>query len=593
MTKTCHECGQLNATAAQFCQTCGTRLFTVNPLAATQPIDVSAAQAVVVEPAIPAANPAATQALTMPTLPGLPVGSLLLDRRLVIREIVQANANGLCFYVAEDRENMVCPICLRPTGAPIPDACPACGTVLAPEEWRPQRVLVKESLDPTALAGERAIAKADIRHDGLVNILGAFEHLPHKGAEPHSYLVAELDNGLPVTGLALPQPEASAVVWTLQLAEALAALHGQGFVHGRVQAANVTITADRARLTNFNRSSAIPDEPGAAKQALQADIDGVVGVLAALVGNLEVSDLTGRLTRQGQRPETDPTNPAAAATALAKHLESAFAAIRHPREVMLSVAGRSDVGQVRPLNEDTIAFVSFVHAHQSNAVHYGAAVVADGMGGHASGEVASGKAVGAFLQVAASGWPISSPDGSPTEPAAVLQSAVATAAAQVHSERQRTGSDLGTTLVGALWRGNTVHLAHCGDSRAYLLPADGELRALTKDHSLVRELVEAGQLDPADAETYEGRNFVTRALGGQAEPGFEFASPLVMAPGDRVLLCSDGLTGKVDDASIARMVRAAATLLAACDALIAAANAAGGEDNISIVILAAEAAGGA
>ncbi len=594
MTTKCHECGQPNAAGTQFCTKCGTRLFTADPLGSTQPIDPAAAQATGVESTVPAAVSAVTQRLEMAARPGLPVGKLLDGRRLVIRQVLQANASGLGFYLAADRTNLVCPICQRPAGSPAPDACPSCHTVLGAEEWRPQEVLIKESLDPAPLAAERAIALADVRHDGLVNILGSFEEPVYSGAEPHSFVVVEIDRGLPMTGLALPQPEASAVVWAFQLAETLAALHKRGFVLGRVQLANVTITGAQARLTNLNRSSRVPDDPAEAKRALDADIDGVADILAVLVGDAEVTDQTARLTHQKVRPDADPAHPDAAATELASYLKATYEGIRHPREVVIAASGRSDIGQVRPINEDTIAVAQWDHVHQSRAERCGAAVVADGMGGHAAGEVASGRAVAGFLQsVAVAGWPIGAPGGGPMDTDAVLRRAVAAAAAEVHGERQRAGSDLGTTLVAVARRGHTVHVAHCGDSRAYLLPADGELRPLTKDHSLVRELVEAGQLDEAAAESYEGRNFVTRALGSQADPGFEFAAPVALAPGDRVLLCSDGLTGKVDDATIARLVRAAPTRLAACDALISAANAAGGEDNISVVILAAEAAGGA
>ncbi len=222
----------------------------------------------------------------------------------------------------------------------------------------------------------------------------------------------------------------------------------------------------------------------------------------------------------------------------------------------------TDVGRQRRDNEDS--------SYASGSVF----VVADGMGGAQSGEVASKIVVDAF----SSGLPET---GTAEERLAVV---VQRANREIHerSRSEAANAGMGTTVTAAYLDGDAIAIAHVGDSRAYLL-RDGELRRLTEDHSLVEELVRGGRLTEEEAAEHPQRSVITRALG--IEPIVEIDTwTYPLRPGDVVLLCSDGLTSMVSEQQLQRVVVAAPTLNEAAQRLIGAANEAGGRDNITVVL---------
>jgi serine/threonine protein phosphatase PrpC len=238
---------------------------------------------------------------------------------------------------------------------------------------------------------------------------------------------------------------------------------------------------------------------------------------------------------------------------------------------IMKVAARTDIGRLRKNNEDALWVDEPL----------GLLIVADGMGGHAGGEVASTAAVEAIAVYVREHLAGSE---AVDQEAALLQAAVRTAdeaiwnTARAHRELQ----DMGTTVVLALCRGNQVHIAHVGDSRAYLL-RHGELRQLTEDHSVVARLIKAGQLTPARARSHPLRHQITRYLGNRQ--AVAELRCVTWWPGDYLLLCSDGLTNMLEDHHLKELILQSGTdVQAACEALIARANANGGEDNISVVL---------
>jgi len=222
----------------------------------------------------------------------------------------------------------------------------------------------------------------------------------------------------------------------------------------------------------------------------------------------------------------------------------------------------TDTGRQRRANEDSLYARVPVF------------VVADGMGGAKAGEVASQIAVEAF----APGLP---EEGSPEERLAVR---AREANARIHelsrSDRDRAG--MGTTLTAAYVGECEVSIAHVGDSRAYLL-RDGELRRLTRDHSLVQALIDQEELTEEEAPYHPGRSIITRALGPEADVEVETRTHRVQHD-DVVLLCSDGLTSMVGEETVGDVLRSAETLRDAGRGLIEAANEAGGRDNITVVL---------
>jgi PPM family protein phosphatase len=241
---------------------------------------------------------------------------------------------------------------------------------------------------------------------------------------------------------------------------------------------------------------------------------------------------------------------------------------------MLRVAEQysgSDTGRQRRANEDSLMVRSPLF------------VVADGMGGAQAGEVASHLAAEAFR----SGLPDAA------EPEQALAGLAQEANARIHelSHANAEQAGMGTTLTAVYVGEREVAIAHVGDSRAYVL-RDGQLRRLTDDHSLVDELMRQGRLTPEEAVEHPQRSVITRALGIEGTVDVDTRSVRGHA-GDIYLICSDGLTTMVSEQRIADVLRGAGRLREAGERLIAEANAAGGRDNITVILLRLEEVGGA
>ena len=252
----------------------------------------------------------------------------------------------------------------------------------------------------------------------------------------------------------------------------------------------------------------------------------------------------------------------------------------------LSVGYASDVGQLRDHNEDTLVAIHGIQLGHEATDPFGVFIIADGMGGHRAGEVASSLAarvVGhdVLQRVYLSYLLNESPSADMAPLTDILQDAVQKANNLVH-DRVSGG---GTTLTCALVLGRRAYIAHVGDSRAYLLTSF-EIRQVTKDHSYVGRLMELGELSPDEAAVHPQRHVLYRAIGqGENLEIDTYHQPL--PPGSRLLLCSDGLSGTVSEDEISRIVVSAATPQEACENLLQAANDAGGPDNVSALLIAA------
>jgi serine/threonine protein phosphatase PrpC len=231
----------------------------------------------------------------------------------------------------------------------------------------------------------------------------------------------------------------------------------------------------------------------------------------------------------------------------------------------ISWATATDMGRVRDNNEDAVW--PSPGAGESSATIVVA--VADGMGGHAGGEIASTTAIETAARVG----------GSP-----LLRVQAANIAVLEAASRRPRLAGMGTTLVVLrLDSAGHAELAHVGDSRAYLL-RDGDLSQITEDHSYVAEMIAAGRLTPEEAESHPYRSVVTRAVG--LDPIVDVDTMTIeLEAGDRFLLCSDGLTNMVDDAGIARILAAGEDPTATARTLVATANTAGGADNVTVAVV--------
>ncbi len=251
-------------------------------------------------------------------------------------------------------------------------------------------------------------------------------------------------------------------------------------------------------------------------------------------------------------------------------------------KLKIRTGGLTDVGRKRDHNEDKILV----------ADEMGLYAVADGMGGHAAGEIASETAIRAiekFVHRALNEeditWPFGAKQGL-TREENILNTAVALAnneiCAQAESESSMGG--MGTTVVAVFVPAETAYIVHVGDSRVYLFRAE-KLIPLTSDHSWVNEQVQRKIISEDEARTHRWRNVITRALGNQSEIQADMTR-ITPEKGDMFLLCSDGLTTMIEDFEIAECLAASnGNLDTTCHELVRRANEAGGTDNVSVVIV--------
>ncbi|MGZ9586994.1 Stp1/IreP family PP2C-type Ser/Thr phosphatase [Paenibacillus marinisediminis] len=236
---------------------------------------------------------------------------------------------------------------------------------------------------------------------------------------------------------------------------------------------------------------------------------------------------------------------------------------------------RSDVGRVRAVNEDRAYSAKLPNG-------YTLAIVADGMGGHQAGDIASRLAVDTVIQELA----VLPEDLAREERAQAVKHAILRANDTIYhiASQDEKYNQMGTTIVTALLSDREVALGHIGDSRAYLINRGG-IHQLTEDHSLVHELLKSGQITPAEAERHPRRNVLIRALGTDKEVKVDM-NEAHLEPGDILLLCSDGLTNMINtDTMWSTVIDPSLPLEAIADRLVGQAIDAGGDDNISVILV--------
>jgi serine/threonine protein phosphatase PrpC len=256
---------------------------------------------------------------------------------------------------------------------------------------------------------------------------------------------------------------------------------------------------------------------------------------------------------------------------------------RFETQQLVAASGQS-VGKQREHNEDSLLALTATIAGNSGTMPFGLYIVADGMGGHQFGEVASNAAVrliGGYILRKFHSFLFTLPTQSIQES---LQEIMETSIREAHRYVQREAPGSGTTVTAALALGQNVTIAHIGDSRAYSIYPDARIEAITRDHSLVKRLEELGHLSKDEAVNFPHRNVLIRALGqGETLEADIFTIPFPQ-PG-YLMLCSDGLWGVISDRDIGQTILDAPNLHRACQNLVDTANIAGGPDNISVVLV--------
>ncbi len=256
--------------------------------------------------------------------------------------------------------------------------------------------------------------------------------------------------------------------------------------------------------------------------------------------------------------------------------------LKYEMKQLIAGVGQS-VGKQREHNEDSLLALTSTISGGADSVPFGLYIVADGMGGHQFGEVASNAAVrimGGNIMKKFHSYLYNLPTQILQES---LQEVMETSIMEAHQYVQREAPGSGTTVTAVLVIGQQMTIAHVGDSRAYSVYPDGRIEPITRDHSLVKRLEELGHLNKDEAANFPHRNVLIRALGqGEALEADIFTIPFPQT--GCVMICSDGLWSVISDKDIARFINDAPNLHRACQSMVEAANAAGGPDNITVVL---------
>lgn len=455
--------------------------------------------------------------------------------------------------------------------------CTECGAALEGRRYRGELI----AGEPAGLALVPSVTNAAAR-----------ELLPpiwDQAQDGNALLTLVADSGR--APIAPPIEELDALHVARGLAHLLHMLHAEGLALGPIGPGDVELTAAGAP-----RLRAAP--------GLRRVASGDAGAtdLRALATLLESLTATPRTTRrldeeQAAALAVEPglvdvlrelrTGAIADAGVLAERLDALIAERTQPIPLRARIGAATDNGMVRELDEDSLLALDLRMSQNAQGRSWGLFIVADGMGGHAAGEVASGLAIRGAAEVVMRAYltPTLEADA-PYEEAKlkeIVKQAIEQANEYVLREGRARGNDMGTTITMALVMGDRAVIGNVGDSRTYLF-RDGALRRISKDHSLVMRLVELGQIADEDIYTHPQRNAVLRSLGDKPEITVDLFGER-LRPGDTLFLCSDGQWEMTHDPEMTAILKAHDDPQAACRALIAAANAAGGEDNITAVLV--------
>jgi serine/threonine protein phosphatase PrpC len=581
---TCPKCKAENRPEAAFCARCGTILLSqpAPSKPAEQPVPSKTpgqiATSVTADQAAPVL--ALDQTVFSPGFNRRPEGAVFGDRfqydsllyqdegeiRYTVKEINQPNTPAVRICSNPECRTIHCPF-----GSETEKFCTQCGHSL---EQRSPLFILQEA-DTDKFKSIQPVIDLHMVHPNIHPPVAIFEQ-DMLGGKRYC-LVTPFSQNLPF------QPEISAVLdWGKQLAQALDYMQAKGIVLGEELDQSIFgLADDKVVWRNFNAGRVLPMLTDREKTnnlrllalAMYSWITGKTNYsldpyLPPVLNDLFQRALVGEGFTRGADFEQQIN--LAKSTALAR------------LNLDYQVGRRTHAGKERGNNEDSMLSIEFTKMHQGNILPVSLIAIADGMGGHASGELASSLVTDTIAQIGAFKL-VELQNPSNEEYEDWVKRAMLAANKSVYEARQAANNDMGSTLVLGLIIGSQAYLGHMGDSRIYLL-SNGSIKQLTTDHSLVQHLVTMGRISQDEARFHPQRNVIYRSLGENPEPEADYFIQQLF-PGDRLLFCSDGLTNMLDDQKIRKIIVDASSPQAACDLLVEEANSAGGEDNISVIVV--------
>jgi serine/threonine protein phosphatase PrpC len=608
---TCPNCGKQNQPDAKFCRHCRADLSPTRamPSAApgkheppsppqeapaprsTRPLPTRAPEPETPAPPQPVAHaqhPPAAQPQAIKRLTPLQRGSILSHPQDPQHRYGIVMARELPRSIYYDALDLICSACgaLQPN-VPPDDLCGQCQTPLVP-------VLIHERHPrPNGY-----LTEADIKQ--LVYLsAGHPDIVTHRAIIQYAdsvYTVIEHPGrwGVLVRGQRQQSPN-EALAGAVQIGQALAYLHKHGFAQSEVGGASIESLIvvggeGSVKMADLSPSSRLdPEDAQALRARVNSDVAFLAWLLYYLATGQELSRASITLAPATLHPFIERAMEGQYATVQDMLIDfSLLPAIPLPARSLKPSHGQSThPGHQHTRNEDAVVTFTFDKEQEERSVPIGFYLVADGMGGHDAGNVAS-----QIVSQIVTDWIIKVlPDlqkatrklAADVASGDLLVQAIQQANEALLHQGQAKNSDLGSTVTAMLIIGDVATVASVGDSRAYLL-RDERMEQITRDHSLVAQLVHAGVIGPEETRSHPQRNQIYRCLGHNADIEVDTFTRQLQA-GDILVLCSDGLWEMVPDAEIQHIIEEARSPQKACDALVEAANRAGGKDNIGVIVV--------
>ncbi len=579
----CPKCKHMNNEGAKFCTRCGTTME--EPQAKpTKRLDDIPVPTVPLKSIEPEGERHGTRPLPpLAALEPRPDGAIFGDRFISSRLVYSDNQSHFCYRVkeigdAQKQQIRQCPSCGAvhtnwEEGIDPDQFCSSCGTQM---EARELFLELCESAQPPA-SSVAQISKMGLVHANIRAPLVTLEET-FGGSTRYCVISPQVDQ--------VPQPlEQNQVLrWSIGLARAIDYLYRNHVTfNGQIDPGYLGLSENHLVWANFQNAFILDND--SLEQGRLNDLKGLVFLLyqwltgkSTIETDPNLPDSVNNLVKQAFGPQGFRTG-----RELATALETIVNDVLTSIPVDYYIGKLSNVGMVRSLNEDSLYTIETARVMQSHPQPLGIFVVADGMGGHSAGEVASGTIISYFAQHAPVSLSTPQAQNNMVDWSEWLKDAVNGANKAVYDLRKAAGTDMGSTVVMALMDGLKVYFAHVGDSRGYIIDKQGITR-ITPDHSLVERLIATGQIKREEGRSHPQRNVIYRTIGDKPQVDVD-VNVVTLEPGNKVLLCSDGLWEMVEDDYMLKLVQESVSPQAACEKLIAAANAAGGDDNITVVLV--------
>ena len=476
----------------------------------------------------------------------------------------------------------ICPECGH-YNEPVRDSCVVCGHDMAEVHPAPAVAMLYEACDVQRLAPFVYLPAKQITHPHLLAPILAQTIRDRDGSQRYQLFIPERP-APPLQERDGSAPLGQVLRWGMQIAQALAALHGVGFSHGAIDSEHILVRESRAWLL------AAPGDQARPAATISGDLRALAFVLMRSMGLQPSPQGLSSLpepVRKAFAPALNQALPEAnAAQLFGQLLAFAQQSLHAEKDRRLLSAWGTDDGQQRDHNEDSLLVNQWEVAREGLPTGCGLYLVADGAGGHEAGEVASQTAVQIIGQrlapaLADSLWGEQTPSVERWRDR--VREAILAANQRIREMQQQRANNMLTTLALLMIVRDRAILAHVGDSRIYLWRG-GQLRQLTTDHTTVQQLIAMNQISREQARTHPRRHELYRALGHKEDPKPDL-NIIPLEANDVFLICSDGLYDELDDNAIARLIQTSSTPQDAAHTLIRAANDAGGSDNISVILV--------